>query len=357
MRYLLSIYFMLSIASLQAQVHWSAVKLNLGMGDEQQELMLGDFYLRNFSTDTVHIKTIQTDCDCTATKWPFGPILPGDSAHVQLAYHSLGNPGSFEKQALVHLSDGSQQQLQISGQVLPKREYASKTVQGAMTKNAFFSYRHIYNLGTIERNSIHQQLIPIEVRTKDSVHFLLEKAHLPSAIRLRMDSSFVGHNGKKQLILQLRPNALAELGFNDWSVAIPALIADKTEWIDLRVMASIVPNQTDLHPRGDHQPVVVLDFKEIDLGRISKQHPSDFDLLIENTGSAPLSVFKIQSSCSCLQFAEVPAVLPAGSAATLKLTFDPKGRRGPELKRLYIFTNDPENPVSILTVKAIVKSE
>lgn len=73
-----------------------------------------------------------------------------------------------------------------------------------------------------------------------------------------------------------------------------------------------------------------------------------------NTGSAPLSVTKIESGCSCTSVSRLNRPIPPGDSAAIVITFK-SGRYHHQVKKTTkIHTNDPETPVHHLRIMANV---
>jgi len=94
-------------------------------------------------------------------------------------------------------------------------------------------------------------------------------------------------------------------------------------------------------------PQAVASPTSFDFGEIGPIDPVSTTFTISNTGTAPLIIEGITTSCSCTA-AEISegTIAPDGSA-TLTVTFDPQvhdGATGHFLRYAYLQTNDPENP-------------
>jgi len=94
-------------------------------------------------------------------------------------------------------------------------------------------------------------------------------------------------------------------------------------------------------------PHAVAEPASYDFGEIGNVDPVSTDFTISNTGTAPLAIEGITTSCSCTSAAiSADSIAPNGSA-TLTVTFDPQvhnGATGHFLRFAYLQTNDPETP-------------
>jgi hypothetical protein len=104
-------------------------------------------------------------------------------------------------------------------------------------------------------------------------------------------------------------------------------------------------------------PVVRIDRPEHDFGTILQgenvRHVFDF----VNNGNAPLTVEKVTSSCGCTAALASAKVLAPGESGEIQTSFDSARFRGPVKKTVYLYTNDPVQPMVQLQLKGTVKAE
>ena len=111
-----------------------------------------------------------------------------------------------------------------------------------------------------------------------------------------------------------------------------------------------------------------------DLGTMNVKDEKKADFSIENTGTKPLQLFDIKSSCDCtygkliIDGKSSPeftmhsksnwvGILDPGRTAVLSVVYQPflMPVKGPVTRDVYIQTNDPEKPLITFTVKAVVE--
>ncbi|MDA3911770.1 MAG: DUF1573 domain-containing protein [Bacteroidales bacterium] len=90
-----------------------------------------------------------------------------------------------------------------------------------------------------------------------------------------------------------------------------------------------------------------------DYGTIAKMAKGDCEFIITNTGSQPLVLNNVQSSCGCTipDWSKQP--IPAGESQSLKVTYDTK-RVGTFSKSIKIFSNSPGSP-HVVNIKGTVE--
>jgi hypothetical protein len=95
--------------------------------------------------------------------------------------------------------------------------------------------------------------------------------------------------------------------------------------------------------------------KEIDLREISSRSIVRRTVTITNQGRKLLEIRKIQGNCECLKIETPKETLAPGESMELTLTLDPIGRRGIDQRNIYIFSNDPVNPVQLIVLKSRIE--
>lgn len=82
------------------------------------------FYLVNPTDDTVHIDQISTSCGCLSYQLSKAQVAPGDTAVIQLTYHTVNRLGPVQKSATVVLNQNPRAiVLYTGGLVLTEAEY------------------------------------------------------------------------------------------------------------------------------------------------------------------------------------------------------------------------------------------
>lgn len=123
--------------------------------------------------------------------------------------------------------------------------------------------------------------------------------------------------------------------------------------------------ERQLSQRSGSYPVATLDRTEFDWGKIPRDAVVTQDFLLSNTGSGPLEVTFVATSCGCTtatllkndQVLSVPLVLAASDGVTVHVEFDPAAHdsRGDTKRAVRIETNDPSSPFLIINLLADVE--
>lgn len=122
------------------------------------------------------------------------------------------------------------------------------------------------------------------------------------------------------------------------------------------------------------KPAVKVNRDTADLGRMKVSDEKKTDFVIENSGTRPLQLYQVRTSCDCtygkftIDGKESPEFtmhsknpwvgeLAPGKKATLIAIYRPfiMPVKGPVSRDIYVRTNDPENLMLTFTVKANVE--
>ena len=103
------------------------------------------------------------------------------------------------------------------------------------------------------------------------------------------------------------------------------------------------------------QPIVEILESEYDFGEIKQGDKVTHDYKIKNIGNSDLLISSAKGSCGCTVPEWPKEPIKPGEEASIKVTFDSKGKEGKQSKRVTLMTNAIPN-VKILTIKGnIVK--
>lgn len=110
-----------------------------------------------------------------------------------------------------------------------------------------------------------------------------------------------------------------------------------------------------MQPGLEHKGNLVFSSKTQDAGEVFDQDNTVLSYLFRNTGSGPLTITQVKTSCGCtVPELEKKTYMP-GETGTLDVTFDPKGKKGIIARNITIFTDSETTPSETLIVRAFVK--
>ncbi len=138
----------------------------------------------------------------------------------------------------------------------------------------------------------------------------------------------------------------------------PAVIAPPT----LPKPKAVVPAPTPLVPAANgraqqSQPVIKFVQTEFDFGTVYQEQKVRHDYAFVNVGGAPLKITDAASTCSCAVDELPQKEIAPGQHGVIPVTFDSGRLRDRVTKHIYVTSNDPANPRTVLTLTAVVKVE
>lgn len=81
---------------------------------------------------------------------------------------------------------------------------------------------------------------------------------------------------------------------------------------------------------------------EHNFGDIIQGEEVSYNFVITNSGGDVLKIFDVRASCGCTAVQPDKKELKPGESTKMKVSFNSKGRVGPQLKPVYISSNDPD---------------
>ncbi|MCD7969288.1 MAG: DUF1573 domain-containing protein [Alistipes sp.] len=101
-------------------------------------------------------------------------------------------------------------------------------------------------------------------------------------------------------------------------------------------------------------PAISFETTEYDFGMVREDGKKvSYDFVFRNTGTSPLVVTRIITSCKCVGTSYTRKPVPPGGEGTVTVTYDPKKQQGVFYKAIQVFSNAPEG-VDIIVIKGEV---
>jgi len=339
--------------SIPAKIAFSESQHDFGTIEEVDGSVKHTFEVYNISTDTLFLESVRASCGCTTPFWSKEGILPGDTGRIEVAYNPLNRPGKFDKSVTVKSSlQPTVKILKIEGYVNPKSLSVEENYPSEIGAIRFKS--KFLNFGTITTKEAVTKTFDIYNQSKDTVRFL-DRSVNGEFLRVKVLPTELAPNEKAEIVVTYAPKMRGDLGFlNDQLVMFTDEVAHSNK--SLNVIATVLeyfpPMTEEELAKAPH-----IDFEEedFDFGSIDQGDSLVHAFSFKNTGGSPLNIRKIKSSCDCTISEADKNDIAAGESGLITVIFDTKQRRGPQVKRVTLFTNDPTAPAKDLVIKAYVK--
>jgi len=104
-------------------------------------------------------------------------------------------------------------------------------------------------------------------------------------------------------------------------------------------------------------PKLVAEDVDFNFGEVYQGRKIEHTFRFRNAGDATLVVDKVRSSCGCTAALLSSQQIPPGGAGEIRTTFDSGRFRGAVVKTVYLYVNDPQQPVAQFHLRGTVKPE
>lgn len=98
-------------------------------------------------------------------------------------------------------------------------------------------------------------------------------------------------------------------------------------------------------------PKVSVQLAEHDFGNITQGEVVKHSFIISNNGGDLLKILDVKAACGCTAANPSKKELKPGESTNIDVSFDSKGRKGPQTKTVTVTTNDPEKQNVVFTFK------
>ncbi|BDC98518.1 DUF1573 domain-containing protein [Persicobacter psychrovividus] len=336
----------------QAKITFKESDHDFGNIEEVDGPVSYTFHFKNDGQVPVQISNVRASCGCTTPAWSKDPILPGKDGFIKASYNPKGRPGAFHK-SLTITSNASPniQYLYIKGNVKPKPRTPKDdlpTKMGAMR----VKYRS-FNMGKLTDDKATTKTFDVMNDSEKPLTFLGAKT--PSHIKITFSKKTLAPAEKAQVSVTYNAKAKNDLGFLSDQVIINTDEEGTNGKKSLRVVATIEeyfpPMSAAEMAKAPHLSIAGAVYE---FGSVNEGEKVSHEFAIRNTGQQPLEIRKTKANCGCT-VPELPkSTLAPGEASVIKVVFNSKGRRGNQYKTVTIFTNDPQKPTQVVTLKGKV---
>jgi hypothetical protein len=177
----------------------------------------------------------------------------------------------------------------------------------------------------------------------------------PSYIAISQVQQFVRPQERGLLKLRYDGNIRNDLGYFEDEITIGWENIPGSD-IKLDLIADLFEYFPPIPRSGFNEvPQLFIGQKEIDLREISSKSLVRRTVTLTNKGHQILEIRKIQGNCECLKIEAPKDQLNPGESMELSLTLDPIGRKGIDQRNIYLFSNDPINPVQLIVMKSRIE--
>lgn len=350
--------FFLFFQSVQAQeaavpkLIWKVNKVDIGTVFEEQGKQIAEFEFTHTQDSLFFIEDVWTDCGCTTVDFTKDTLSVGEVGKLEVSFDPASAAGFFNRMIIVKGNlQNTQDTLYLEGTAIPYPENPAK-VYPLKIENIGFRLPKL-NMGEVFTNVPKIKMLEIYNFGDQTLFADSLKYNTPEYIQVSQFQDLIRPNERGLIQVSYDGAAKNELGFVEDQFA---LSWDSLSVIPVHVLAEVFEyfppfSKDELHL----VPQLVLGTKEIDMKEISAKSIQQKTVSITNKGQQNLEIRKIQGNCECLKL-EIPKLeIAPGESIDLQITFDPAGRKGIDQRNIYVFSNDPVNPVQLFILKSRVE--
>lgn len=120
---------------------------------------------------------------------------------------------------------------------------------------------------------------------------------------------------------------------------------------------AVAPSPPPQPAATEGTPSIKWEETSYDFGSVYQQEAPEHEFVFTNTGTAPLVIRQVVTTCACTAGKIPEKPIPPGGKASITVTFLAGQLRGKTTKYIFVFSNDPAEKRSTLTITADVKLE
>lgn len=333
---------------------WKVNRIDLGTVLEEQGLQQAEFEFTHTQDSLFVIQDVWLECGCTTVEYTKDSLKVGESGKIRVSFDQTSASGFFSKLIVVkgNLSNTSDS-LYLEGISIPypsdlRRAYP--VVQGPLG----FRLRKV-NMGDVFDNEPKIKYVEFFNQGDDLLDKGAFRSETPPYIQISQVQQFVRPQERGLLMVRYDGKLRNDLGFFEDVVPVRWENVEGLV-VNLEIIADLFEYFAPIQKSNLNEvPQLFIAQKEIDLREISSKTVVRRTVTLTNQGRQTLEIRKIQGNCECLKIEAPKEKLEPGESMELSLIFDPIGRQGIDQRNVYIFSNDPVNPVQLIVLKSRIE--
>ena len=336
------------------KIIWKVNRLDMGTILEEQGLQTAEFEFLNAQDSSFFIQEVWLECGCTTVEYTKDTLSAGQSGKVKISFDPTSAAGFFSKLIVVKGNlAGVQDSLYLEGISIP---YPSDVARTYPVKKGSLAFRlKKINMGDVFDNEPKIKYLEFFNGGEKNLDKDALRPQSPAHIEVSQVQQTVRPKERGLLMIRYDGKVKNDLGFSEDNFPVEWEHVPQSS-VDLEVIADLFEyfppiSQSELN----EVPQLYINQKQLDLREISSKAVIRKTVTLTNQGRRKLEIRKIQGNCECLLIESPKTSLIPGESMELTLVFDPIGRKGIDQRNIYIFTNDPVNPVQLIVIKSRIE--
>lgn len=341
--------FIVSLVAIQCNAEdtsplWLETEHDFGVFEEELGEVTCQMRMINRSSEPIAINNVRVSCGCTTPEYPRTPILPGDTAIIDITYDAIGRPGRFNKKIYVY-TDTQRKTLTIKGVVVGAKNTLKSRypiVAGALS----LSDDHIL-IGELNRNRAKSVFLDAYNATTDTVTPLW--IDIPEYINIISKPESVPPGEQVTFSFFVNASQCPLWGINE---SYPRLVVGN-DTISIATSVNVTEDFSKLTPgERTKAPKIEIMSDRVDFAlfdRNSQQISRQFK--VKNTGQSTLKIRRLFIGTTGITAEIDKSEIKKGKEATIIVNVNPDKLSGDILNAyLTIISNDPDNSQALVRI-------
>lgn len=311
------------------------------------------FTFTNVSDEPIALSRVKASCGCTTPSWTREPVAPGESGEIKVKYNT-NRIGPFTKTVTVNYGGETDRPmvLYIKGKVNNSAAQAQANIYKRPMGNLAFD-KLVHNFGTIDSDKKGTATFAVRNNGPMPISLTLVAEENPE-FDITYPSAPLTPGATGEITVTAVGERFSEMG------AFTKRITLKTN--DQAMPQKVLTlngtlNKVFTEEELARMPHIEFEATEYDAGKIISGEKVTYAYTFTNTGQDDLIIESVKASCGCTATAPKDKVIKGGESSEIVATFNSAGRSGVQQKSITVRSNDPDNGVLVLRLRAEVEQD
>lgn len=322
----------------EPSISFGKTSYNFGNINELDGIKSYEFEFVNNGSQPLIVHDVTSTCGCTIPEWSREPIAPGGKGKIKVTFDPKGRPGAFRKTITVKSNAReSAVTLYIVGLVNPKPKTVADDFPIRMGK-VRLSTNHV-SMMTVYKNQIKSDTLEFFNESDSAV--TLTFTEIPAHLSLKVEPPVLEPGKRGVIRVSYDGQKSSEWGFVMDRVF---LVVNGQKYFDnlLAVSAQLEEDFSKWSPeKKATAPRAVISEESFNFGTIKAGEKITHDFVLKNTGTDPLIIRKISTTCGCTASVPETYEIAGGKETLIKCSFDSRGKLGKQFQTVTLVLNDP----------------
>ena len=329
------------------KISFNETEHDFGTIGEKNGSVTCDFVLTNNSAVPILITNATAACGCTRPVWTKEPIEPGKKGTIYVSYNPLGRVAPFNKPITVYINTLSNPiYLKIKGTVVAGELVKKKPEEiYPVALGSYLLKTKDVDFGQVDLNKA--KTIRLEVFNNSDQPVAQKTVKLPKYLAVAFDPVIIPAKTAGSVVVTMNANESSLYG--NLSGAFTLLINEVHQSIPYSATVLDDFSQWPATKKANAGKIN-LSVSEVNFGNFSSG--TTRTLKISNSGKSVLNIRSIRSSDPAVTVSKSQFAVNPGEIVDLKISTDAKKVQSKLSSNLVIVSDDPNAPVSEITILA-----